>query len=72
MKQRITLNLIAAASIAAVALLPACSKQSEPSGHSENDGHNHAKTNAPAQDDHAGHNHGPGGHPGESKTPSGK
>lgn len=62
--------------VAAVALLTACSKQSESAGHSENDGHDHgkaavedhsghahAKTNAPAQDDHTGHNHGPGAHP---------
>jgi hypothetical protein len=54
--------------VAAVALLTACSKQSEPAGHSENDGHNHAKTNSPAPDDHTGHNHGPG----EATTPPAK
>jgi hypothetical protein len=61
--------------LAAVALSSACSKQNEPAGHSENDGHDHgkasvedhsghdhAKTNAPAPDDHTGHNHGPGEH----------
>lgn len=71
--------------VAAVALLTACSKQSESAGHTENDGHNHAKpgvedhsghahakTNAPAPDDHKGHNHGPGGHPGEWATPATK
>ncbi len=54
--------------VAAVALLTACSKQSEPAGHSQNEGHDHAKTNSPAQADHQGHNHGPGEH----TTPSAK
>ena len=75
MKTQNTLKCVALTAVAAVALMAGCSKQSEPGGHSENDGHNHAKpgvedhsghahakTNAPAQDDHTGHNHGPGEH----------
>lgn len=62
MKTENTLKLVALTGVVAVALLTGCSKPSEPAGHSENDGHNHAKTNAPAQDDHTGHNHGPGEH----------
>lgn len=70
MKTHYTLKIVALVAVAAVALLTGCKKQD---GHSENDGHNHgkaavedhsghAKTNAPAQDDHTGHNHGLGEH----------
>ncbi|HWI56689.1 MAG TPA: efflux RND transporter periplasmic adaptor subunit, partial [Bacillota bacterium] len=40
----------------AVVLLGACSRQAEPAGHGEHDGHNHAQATAPAEPD--GHNHG--------------
>ena len=65
MKTKMTLKLAALASVVAVALFAGCKKQET---HSEHDGHDHSshaqpKTNAPAQDDHTGHNHGPGEHP---------
>lgn len=75
MTKQIISKLILLPLLAVLALLTACSKQSEPAGHSENDGHNHgkavvedhsghdhAKTNAPAPEDHTGHNHAPGEH----------
>jgi cobalt-zinc-cadmium efflux system membrane fusion protein len=43
MKTQSTFNLVALAAVAAVALLTACSKQSEPAGHGADDGHGHGK-----------------------------
>lgn len=58
MKTSILWKSAALATVAALAVFAAgCGKEET---HSEHDGHDHGKTNAPAQDAHKGHNHGPG------------
>lgn len=52
--------------VAAVALLVACSKQTEAAGHGENDGHNHGRKTAAA--DNQGHEH--AAHAGEATDAS--
>jgi cobalt-zinc-cadmium efflux system membrane fusion protein len=50
MKTQTTLKFIALATVAAVAMLTACSKQSEPAGHGADDGHEHGKAAAETKD----------------------
>jgi len=50
MKTQNTLKCVALAAVAAVALLTACSKQSEPAGHGADDGHGHGEATSETKD----------------------